>query len=366
MTATAPFALTERLLRRGVETGRHLGGQCSIHHRGETAVDIAFGEAAPGTPCRPDSLLQWLCCTKIVTAVAVLQQVERGGLGLHTPVHEVLPEFAVHGKQDVEVFHLLTHTAGFDGDPALGAVGGTWDDMVAAVCAAPPKPGAVAGETVDYTDLSAFLILGELVARCAGVPFDAYVRTDIFGPLGLEDSWVGMPEDVFTAYGDRIVLPCALLGGQLVAAEPLRTADVYSASAPGVGAVGPLREMGQLMAELSSLRTRRVPRSGHEAVLRPDTVATMVQVHRSNLYCERYAADPAWGLGLAVDHRLFGGARCGAGTFGHIGGSTVAVFADPSRELAVAVGTNTLDNSKRGWMRQRALLSTIYADVERL
>lgn len=362
--AVASFPMTERFLQRGVESGRYLGGQCYIHHRGRTVVDIAFGEAAPGTQYTTSSLSQWLCCTKIPTTVTVLQQIERGALTLQTPVCEIVPEFGARDKRAVKVVHLLTHTAGFDGDPALNAVGGDWDDMVAAVCAAPLRPGASPGAAVNYTDLSAFLLLGEIVSRTAGIPFAQYVRAEVFEPLGLTDSWIGVPEDTFTAYGDRVALPHVYLGRRLVPADPFRTADVSAICAPGVGGLGPIRDLGRLLVELLDRRARRAPPVRRPAVLAPETVDLMARAHRRNLYCERYTADVSWGLGVAVDHRLFGGLRCGDGTFGHVGGVTVISFADLGNDLVVAVATNALDHSRRGWMRQRSLASIVYADLE--
>ena len=42
------------------------------------------------------------------------------------------------------------------------------------------------------------------MARVSGVPYERYVRDEIFGPLGMDDCWVGMPVDRYEAYGDRI------------------------------------------------------------------------------------------------------------------------------------------------------------------
>ena len=36
------------------------------------------------------------------------------------------------------------------------------------------------------------------------MPYDRYVREEIFGPLGMDDCWVGLPADRYEAYGDRI------------------------------------------------------------------------------------------------------------------------------------------------------------------
>lgn len=46
------------------------------------------------TPINENTLLTLTSCTKIVTAIAVLQIVEKGLIGLDDPIDEVLPELA--------------------------------------------------------------------------------------------------------------------------------------------------------------------------------------------------------------------------------------------------------------------------------
>ena len=49
----------------------------------------------------------------------------------------------------------------------------------------------------------AMWIVAELVAWLNGRPFDQFVRASNFEPLGLLDSWIGMPVEVFRSHGDR-------------------------------------------------------------------------------------------------------------------------------------------------------------------
>ena len=46
--------------------------------------------------------------------------------------------------------------------------------------------------------------LGEIVQRLSGQPFQEYVRNEIFLPIGMTDSWIGLPPERYRAYGDRI------------------------------------------------------------------------------------------------------------------------------------------------------------------
>ena len=161
----------------------------------------------PGVPMATDSLMVWFSMTKAVTSVAVAQQWERGALDPDDLVVRFIPEFGAQGKDVITLRHLLTHTAGIpNADEILQ--GRPWResraDNLARIYAAPIEPGWVPGKKAGYHAAAGMSVLGEIVARTSGRPFDEYVREEIFVPLGMHDCWVGMPEDRYAAYGDRI------------------------------------------------------------------------------------------------------------------------------------------------------------------
>src|SRR5204863_5127983 len=139
---------------------------------------------------RTDSMMIWFSMTKAVTAVAVAQQWERGALDIEDAVVRYLPEFGANGKQHVTIRHLLTHTAGLPN--ADGILEGTpWRESraenLARIYDATPiyEPGTRAG----YHAAAGMSVLGEIVARVSGVPYDQYVRNEIFTPRGMDDCW---------------------------------------------------------------------------------------------------------------------------------------------------------------------------------
>src|SRR5665213_536234 len=58
--------------------------------------------------------------------------------------------------------------------------------------------------TAGYHPAAGMSVLGEIVERVSGVPYERYVRDRIFEPVGAPDCWMGMPEPRYEAYGDRI------------------------------------------------------------------------------------------------------------------------------------------------------------------
>src|SRR4029079_442941 len=71
----------------------------------------------------------------------------------------------------------------------------SWEEIIARICAMKPEPRWVPGQKAGYHQASSWLILGEVIRRVGGVPFSTYVRREIFEPLGMADSWIGMPPE---------------------------------------------------------------------------------------------------------------------------------------------------------------------------
>src|SRR5207253_10386290 len=73
--------------------------------------------SAPGSPpMQLDTAFPVASITKVVTAMAVLRQVDKGKLGIETPVKAALPEWRVPGAERIKLRHLLSHTSGLPED----------------------------------------------------------------------------------------------------------------------------------------------------------------------------------------------------------------------------------------------------------
>lgn len=154
-----------------------------------------FGRQRPEADApalRPDALFLVASITKPVTATAVMLLVERGQLALSDRVVEYVPRFAHHGKQNVLIRHLLTHTSGLPdmlpNNDALRAAHQPLARFIEEICllplAFPP------GTSVRYQS-TGFAILAEIVQQISGVPLAEFLRTEIFAPLGMNDTSLG-------------------------------------------------------------------------------------------------------------------------------------------------------------------------------
>jgi CubicO group peptidase (beta-lactamase class C family) len=131
--------------------------------------------------------------SKTFTAVAIMQLVEQGKIDLDQDILTYLPDLEITNPYDtpVTVAHLLTHMSGLEvRDPRPDDIHTDFElfvsieDYVADLM--PPvvrEPG-----TAYMYDNFGYLLLGWIVQEVSGEPYEDYMQTHIFEPLGMENS----------------------------------------------------------------------------------------------------------------------------------------------------------------------------------
>ncbi len=151
---------------------------------GATVAVLAGGEvvAAAGgvtslatqVPVDSETVFQIGSITKIWTTTLVLQLVDDGLLDLDQPLLDYLPELVIGDAEAAKALttrHLLTHTAGFEGD-IFTDTGRGEDAIEKYVATLTDLPQLFApGETFSYNN-TAFVVLGRLVEVLRGMPYD--------------------------------------------------------------------------------------------------------------------------------------------------------------------------------------------------
>ena len=139
--------------------------------------------------------------SKMFTAVAALQLVEGGRIGLHTSVAECLGLRETTIPREATIYHMLTMTSGiadwFDES-------GDWEKDWADLCRRYPiylfrrnedylplfvnePPLFAVGEKYSYNG-AGYILLGLVIEKVSGVPYFDYVRQHVLGPAGMGDS----------------------------------------------------------------------------------------------------------------------------------------------------------------------------------
>ncbi len=157
-----------------------------LAHLGTTGLrDVAAKQPVDG-----DTVFRIASMTKSFTAMAILKLRDEGRLSLDDAAEKYVPElqglaYPTTDSPRITIRHLLSHAAGFPednpwGDQQLSATDETFVAMMRGGIPFSNPPG-VAYEYSNY----AFAILGRVVSRAAGMPYNDYVAANILKPLGM-------------------------------------------------------------------------------------------------------------------------------------------------------------------------------------
>ena len=291
--------------------------------------------------CRPDSLFWLFSAGKPFIAVLVHRLAEQGRIALDAPVADYWPEFARSGKRDVTVRRVLQHRSGLA--VATTSVGDAlamthWSRSVHRIERA--RLRWPVGAVPAYQYLAFGFILGELVQRATGQPFADVLRAELLEPVGLRDTYLGVPEsELHRCVPIRGTTPVGR-----VAALDLNRPSLRRAVIPAAGISSTAEDVARFYSMLLAGGTIDGTR-----ILSPDTVTRMLRPS-SNGELDRYAKAPVrWSEGFQL-----GGARHAAGfisplgelsskqAFGHNGSNCCVAWADPTRDLVFVHLTNRL------------------------
>jgi CubicO group peptidase (beta-lactamase class C family) len=175
----------------GVAFGIVKNGQATVKGFGVTNVDDP-------QPITPDTVFALASISKTVTATAMMRLVEQGKVSLDDPVRKYLPDFKVADEaatRDVKIWHLLTHTPGWEGQlssedrgvQTLAYFVETMKDL--------PKLAAP-GEVWSYNN-AGFVVAGRVIEVVTGQTIHQAFKSLVFDPIGLTRAFTRV-EDLAT------------------------------------------------------------------------------------------------------------------------------------------------------------------------
>jgi len=186
--------------RAGLERNGIVGSTLVLFDNGRVVLDEPYGDQSltPKTPVDEQSTYHWASVTKTFTGIAIMQLRDRGLLSLDDPLVKYIPELtAVHDPYGpvaaITIREAMSHTNGFrdatwpwrteDWQPFEPT---QWSQIVAMLPYTsvdfPP------GSRYRYSNL-AVVFLGEIIERLSGDSFEVYMLKNVFGPLGMANSY---------------------------------------------------------------------------------------------------------------------------------------------------------------------------------
>ncbi|MGW8375236.1 serine hydrolase domain-containing protein [Streptomyces sp. ODS28] len=321
---------------------------------GKVLVDRAFG-------CSHDAMFWTFSAGKPYVALLVHHLAVGGALSLDDPVSRFWPQFAAHGKEAVTLRHVLRHRSGLS--HARGALGDAhamtdWERSVRNIERAAPRWQP--GEVPAYQAVIFGFILGEVARRVTGRPVAELLRETFLAPLGLDDTHLGLPDELWSRHVPvRGRGPAARLAERVVNRPATRRAVI-----PSAGVSVTARDLARFYqallygGELDGVRV--LPERAVREARRPSTRDG--EVDRAVGLPIRWAQGfQLGGPGADPARRRPMGRLSSTETFGHNGSNCCLAWADPGRRLVFVHLTGLLTPGREGAHHHSAVSDAILA-----
>lgn len=173
------------------------GAALCIYHRGEKVVDIWGGTRdQSGQPWQRDTLAFSASTTKGVASTLLHILVDRGLAQYDDKIATHWPEFAQNGKADITIRQAMSHQAGLYNVADQGfskAHFADWPTALRVLEQAQPAH-APAGFSA-YHALTYGHLIGGLIEKISGQPFQAFLKQELTDPLDLDGLFIGVPDE---------------------------------------------------------------------------------------------------------------------------------------------------------------------------
>jgi CubicO group peptidase (beta-lactamase class C family) len=403
MSKVALDRVEAHLKSRYLDAGRFPGTQLLVYRRGKMVHSAVqgFADVERRVPVRDDTIFRIYSMTKPITAVAFMMLFEEGRVALDEPVHKYIPEWKNLGvfvagtspsflsrppSRPMQIVDLLRHTSGLtygiqqrtNVDAAYRekkiAEAGTLQGMIEELAQIPLEFSP--GEAWNYS-VSAD-VLGYLIGKISGRPFEQFLKERIFDPLGMADTGFYVPSEKAARFaacysadppGKLMFRPTERKGTLTLLDDPTKSAYLSPPSFVSGGG-GLVSTAADYLAFCHALINGG--ELGGVRLLGPKTLKLMTTNHlpggldlpalSRSMFSEATNNGIGFGLGFAVTmdpaKTLLPGS---AGEYFWGGAAGTAFWVDPAEELIAVFMTQLMPSS--AYPIRRELRTLVYAAI---
>ncbi len=396
--------LEEHLKRNYIDNGRFPGTHTLVYRRGKVVHSglQGFADVERNAAVKDDTIFRIYSMSKPITSVAFMMLLEEGKVALDEPVVKYIPEWKNLGvyvggmptlgaqpggpprfitkptQRPMQIVDLLRHTSGLtygfqnrtNVDAAyrtlkIGNVdlAGTLQSMIEGVATLPLEFSP--GEAWNYSISTD--VLGYLIGKISGKPFEQFLEERIFDPLGMVDTAFHVPAD--KAHRFAACYSADGKGAKVLQDDPAKS-PYLKPPAFVSGGGGLVSTTADYLKFCRMLLGRGA--LGNARLLSPKTLALMTTNHlpgnktlpelSRSLFSEATYDGVGFGLGFAVTmdpaRTMIPGS---AGEYWWGGAATTSFWVDPAEDLAVVFMTQNLPSG--AYPVRRELRTLVYSAI---
>jgi CubicO group peptidase (beta-lactamase class C family) len=289
----------------------------------------------------PATLYSICSISKLFTSVAIMKLYDQGKLRLDDQIKDLLPWYDLPQQFEdswpITIRTLLTHSSGLPREsnhPYWTGPDFPFPETESLKSELQHQETLYPSSTYfQYSNL-AMSLLGEVVAELSGMPYEAYIQTQILEPLDMQDTRTFLPED---QYGTDLAIGYSALD---------RDGDRFKVNlfqAKGTKAAAGFSSNVTDLAKFASWQFRLLDTTSTE-ILKPSTLKQMYNVH----WVDQDGKN-TWGLGFGIVKGPDGEKRVGHS--GGCPGYNTLFSVIPGKKRAYAVFTNGLNTNRTGYVQ---------------
>ena len=173
---------------------RQFNGSVLVAENGKVIYKGAYGQANMewNIPNTPDTRFRLGSITKQFTATVILQLVEQGKIKLDAKLSDYLPDYRKDTGEKVTIHHLLTHTSGI---PSYTSQPGFFQNVSRNPYKVDEFVKKYASGNLEFEpgskytyNNSGYFLLGAIIERVTGKPYEQVLKQNIFDPLGMKNT----------------------------------------------------------------------------------------------------------------------------------------------------------------------------------
>ena len=353
---------------------KHVPGALALVMRdGKVLYRKSFGvdNMLTQSPLRTDAIVRIASQTKAITSIGLMLLYDEGKFQLDDPISKYLPTFknpkvlatfnakdttytTVPANSEVTIRQLFTHTSGIS-YPVIGSKEARAIYAKAHIPSGIGTPSGLLAKSMDalgplplmhqpgerFTYGLSVDVLGRLIEVLSGQPLDQYLRTRLFEPLGMKDTWFYLPADktarlveLYTENAAHQSVPMEPRDG-MFPNYPKASGGTYFSGGAGLSStIGDYARFLQMLLNNGSYNGR--------PLLKPATVALITQNQMGNVS----QGGNKFGLGFSIvtaQTAKAPGLSEGSYEWGGIFGTTYWV--DPKEKLVALIYTQKYPNT---------------------